>query len=535
MTNTVDSIYELIYSLGDETEIFQVIEELIKNLGKKHKNNDPLWDLILIFPNKDWDWDAIAINPNTTLKYIELMITKGHNWNWKSISGNPNLTIDFLNKHVGEDWDWNAVSANQGIEMRDIIFGSDKLWNPRGISRNPNVTIEFIKEHPEIDFDKSELFKNPNLTLEDIIHTFHYLNYPERIKELSKNVNVSMDIIMAHPEIPWLYKFLSYNTGIIPNFFSEINSEGYEINNPCDWSVIVQMNPFITPEFLISNSIVCDNFSLKDIPYSSPSYLIPEIITTRSICDFPKEFSSNPACMKYIDVNIGWWDWERISSNPGLKIEVVKKYKNYFLDKHWKEISRNQGIKMEDITNNPNLPWNWEYISLNPNLLPNFVIEHLQKPWNWNNISKNKFGDNLIRWYEYPDFVDNQRGALNDNFYSGITEIILGYVKNERVIRSKIQDDDTFISFPGNDFLELRKHSEIFSYATEDSYERDDKSEEQILVDTMENYHGSHTYCRIEDTKILGSVSNEYMTFMEIYGNSSDEGNLLLKRGGEQQ
>ena len=150
--------------------------------------------------------------------------------------------------------------------------------------------------------------------------------------------------------------------------------------------------------------------------------------------------------------------------------------------------------------------------------MPNFVIENLHKPWNWKNISKNKFGDDLVRWYEYPDFVENQRIALNNNFYPDITGIILSYVKNERVIRPKIQDDDTFMAFPCTD------------------YERDEKSEEQILGDTKEHYQDTFPFgqlnFRVEDTKILGSICQEYMTSIELYGNPNKEC-LLLKREGE--
>ena len=46
---------------------------------------------------------------------------------------------------------------------------------------------------------------------------------------------------------------------------------------------------------------------------------------------------------------------------------------------------------MNDIQNNPDLPWNWAWVSENPNLTMKFIIDNLDKDWNCEYISKNKF------------------------------------------------------------------------------------------------------------------------------------------------
>lgn len=38
------------------------------------------------------------------------------------------------------------------------------------------------------------------------------------------------------------------------------------------------------------------------------------------------------------------------------------------------------------------LPWKWEKISSNPNLKLFLFLEYPNKPWNWDRISENKFG-----------------------------------------------------------------------------------------------------------------------------------------------
>ncbi len=58
------------------------------------------------------------------------------------------------------------------------------------------------------------------------------------------------------------------------------------------------------------------------------------------------------------------WDWNGISKNPAITIDIIKSY--------------------------PDKPWNWFYISQNPNLTIDFIESYPDKPWNWYHISYNK-------------------------------------------------------------------------------------------------------------------------------------------------
>lgn len=48
----------------------------------------------------------------------------------------------------------------------------------------------------------------------------------------------------------------------------------------------------------------------------------------------------------------------------------VLKYKTLFYEYglYWGEVSSNKNIKIEDIINNPKIPWDFHYVSRNPNL-----------------------------------------------------------------------------------------------------------------------------------------------------------------------
>ena len=59
------------------------------------------------------------------------------------------------------------------------------------------------------------------------------------------------------------------------------------------------------------------------------------------------------------------WNWDCISSNPNIIMEIIEKY--------------------------PNKSWNWYSISYNPNITMEIIENNPDKPWNWNGISNNKF------------------------------------------------------------------------------------------------------------------------------------------------
>ena len=81
------------------------------------------------------------------------------------------------------------------------------------------------------------------------------------------------------------------------------------------------------------------------------------------------------------------WVWSDISYNPNLTMEIIEKYSDKLLI--WNAISRNPNITIEIIENNPDKPWDWYYISFNPNITVDIIEKYPDKPWNWNSISWN--------------------------------------------------------------------------------------------------------------------------------------------------
>ena len=73
----------------------------------KHKN--PLWYLVLKYPEKPW--------------------------NWHGISWNPTITMDIISANPLKPWDWDAVSQNQNITLEFIEANLDKI-NFTNLSEN---------------------------------------------------------------------------------------------------------------------------------------------------------------------------------------------------------------------------------------------------------------------------------------------------------------------------------------------------------------------------------------------------------------
>ena len=53
-------------------------------------------------PNKPWDWNAISMNFNITMKNINDNDNPNKPWDWDKISMNPNITMKNINEYVIE-------------------------------------------------------------------------------------------------------------------------------------------------------------------------------------------------------------------------------------------------------------------------------------------------------------------------------------------------------------------------------------------------------------------------------------------------
>jgi hypothetical protein len=84
-------------------------------------------------------------------------------------------------------------------------------WDDIGLSKNPNITLSFVKAHPKQKWFYNELSKNPNFTPDDILgHGKYWLCYDW----ICQNQNVTLEYILSSERKYWNWWKLSLNANI---------------------------------------------------------------------------------------------------------------------------------------------------------------------------------------------------------------------------------------------------------------------------------------------------------------------------------
>jgi len=127
--------------------------ELVHNYPLNH-----LTLLLLLNPDKRWDWNGISENPNITWEIIKENPNK--DWSWWYISRNPNITWEIIKANPNKPWNWHGISSNPNITWEIIKANPNKPWSWYGVSCNPNITWEIIKTNPNKDWNWSGVSLN---------------------------------------------------------------------------------------------------------------------------------------------------------------------------------------------------------------------------------------------------------------------------------------------------------------------------------------------------------------------------------------
>lgn len=224
------------------------------------------------------------------------------------------MQIIELNKNE-QEW----VDAISNGKVRDFL----------SLSSNLNITKNVVLTFPGLPWNDVSLVQNPNFTLEDILDLFGYMTNIDHF--ISKNPNITWDLVCKHPDIKWDYRMLSSH--IDPQVF---------FNNP---------KKFFSYQHLSSN----------------PKLTIQDIINYKHKNWNFNLLSKNPG-IKYTDIldnpKLGLWNYKYISENPNLRIQDILN----FPEKSWDmfEFSNNPSLSWSDVLNNPELNWNFTNLSSNP-------------------------------------------------------------------------------------------------------------------------------------------------------------------------
>lgn len=402
--------YKILKNYGTNEEIVNFIfdnknvtieKEFFKNVLLTE--ND--WESFIKKYVRELNWKFVSKNPNITMSMIENNLNLP--WKWGDIGANPNLTIGFIKRFPDEPWRFDLISRNPAITMEDVKNNPDLPWDFGGLSMNPNLTIEYVKNNLDKNWNWADI-------------TF----------------NADVNDIKNNPDLPWAwYAFGSNNKNITIDFITKHMEKG----NIMDLFK-VSLNPEIKPDDVRNNPDLPWEFYLGGFSYN-PSIDIEFVKEFKDRLCF-QEVSANPGItMEDIRNNPDLpWEWLDVSINPNLTIDFVKEIMNKVTKKatddiaeevaeaqraviegaqdqyirntteasiiaqemiteavndaienemDWNEISKNVGITMEDIKNNPDLPWKYPSVSRNPNLTFEFIEEFPNKPWRIDLMSKN--------------------------------------------------------------------------------------------------------------------------------------------------
>ena len=86
------------------------------------------------------------------------------------------------------------------VNLTYVFYWRDKSWYKEFFSENSDITLKVILEHPEINWNWGTISKNPNITMSDI------LKYPLKCwdrKNVAQNPNIKLSEIFEHLDSPY--------------------------------------------------------------------------------------------------------------------------------------------------------------------------------------------------------------------------------------------------------------------------------------------------------------------------------------------
>lgn len=269
--------------------------------------------LIEKFPDKPWSHTKLAQNPNISFEYMD----EHPEWNFlcqPNVALNPNLTLDYILCHPEKQWNWRQISANPGITLKDIEDNLDLLWDWEFIGLNPNITMEFILRHINNFKDKHSTYflgSTSNITFENI------QQYPDlfwNTTQISKNPHVTFDYIFDNLDIRYTHGVFIDIVEKLALPFQDIidkciNKYPHLLEDKIFWTGLSK-NPNITIDIIRNNNNYCWNFEYICM---NPSISIED---AKSFCRCRYDISSNPnITYEWVTNNLRKIDWYKLSSN----------------------------------------------------------------------------------------------------------------------------------------------------------------------------------------------------------------------------
>ena len=316
--------------------------------------------IIYSFLNKPWDWEWLLENTDIKLEeYISLNLIEKYSYklDYFDLSLRSDISEDIILKYPYQNWnieyliennkitDFNALTKFKNINQEIIDKYPNKSWDQEWLFKNKvkkynlfedieyliklkNINQEWIIENTNIRIEKYisieiikkylykwdywELSKNPNLT-EEVILKYPYQNWNinyliknnkiTNFNALSKFKYIDEDIIDNYPNKLWNWKWILQNTDI---------------------SIEIYMPLYLIKKYLYKldfsrlsyNSNLTEKYILK---YPYQNWDIKYLIENNKITNFNalskfKNINQDIVC-KYLNKQ---WDWEWMIKNTNI-------------------------------------------------------------------------------------------------------------------------------------------------------------------------------------------------------------------------
>ncbi len=210
--------------------------------------------------------EALSHNPNITAQFI---VNNNHlTWDWLQILGGSydienvmQICPDLLNNFSSVNWGY--LSNNENITMDIIVRYKDAAWNWCELSEHSAIIAAIMRgESPP---DKIKLWDwfhiSYRVVIEDVLR---WPTFPWNWESLSKNPNITMDIITERP----------HGTNLVVGDNAENRTLPWDnramLKNPnITWPVIVNMfdNVFPDAQRHVFRSIIGNKFLWNEVVY----------------------------------------------------------------------------------------------------------------------------------------------------------------------------------------------------------------------------------------------------------------------------
>ena len=184
-------------------------------------------ELLRRFPDKEWDWNVLAENPNIDLAILLNADKLGHKPNFDELGCWRHETECLVSKRHAELPDkfqcdqvfYQQISANENITTLDFVEKTidEHPWHYDMLAQNPNLTADFILRHWDKPWSLHWASLSPNIMPEEFVEIVKKTSHPTNFGYLGGNPNLTEQFVEEHPEIYFDYHLYG-NDNISLNF-----------------------------------------------------------------------------------------------------------------------------------------------------------------------------------------------------------------------------------------------------------------------------------------------------------------------------